>query len=296
MTEREALRLLHLDKDCSKDQLRRAYRDLVKVWHPDRFQSDAQLRAKAERTLQSINDAYALLQGRPTSPASASAADSDSKPASATTRQDYRATAAAPPAPPAPRAGRFARHLVVAAAIGAAVGVALALLAIVRWGEEPAPASDAVAPERAATPGPADIELNAGPRLPASRKPVGAPPPESGADLLTARGRGTGQVSARNATAWDAAVLLDGPSGARGFFLRPGEQVTLLDVAPGTYGVRMMFGATWMGRGFAQGASFFQREEPVSVVSRSESAETRAPLIVLDGRSGVLPTTAFGLE
>ena len=53
MTEREALRLLHLDKDCSKDQLRRAYRDLVKVWHPDRFQSDAQLRIKAERTLQS---------------------------------------------------------------------------------------------------------------------------------------------------------------------------------------------------------------------------------------------------
>ena len=62
MTEREALRLLHLDKDCSNDQLRRAYRDLVKVWHPDRFQSDAELRIKAERTLQSINVAYALLQ------------------------------------------------------------------------------------------------------------------------------------------------------------------------------------------------------------------------------------------
>jgi len=293
MTEREALRLLHLDKGCSQEQLRRAYRDLVKVWHPDRFQSDAQLRAKAERTLQSINDAYAQLQGRTTSPASAPATDSDNEPESATARPDDHAAAGAPPSP---RAGRFARHLVLAAAMGAAVGVALALLAIVRWGQEPAPAAHTAAAEVAATPGLADVELNAGPRLPAARKPAGAAQPESGADLLTARGRGTGQVSARNATAWDAAVLLDGPSGARGFFLRRGAQVTLLDVAPGTYGVRVMFGAMWTGRAFAQEATFFQREEPVSVVSRSESAEARPPLIVLDGRSGVRPTAAFGLE
>ena len=94
MTEREALRLLHLDEGCSQEQLRRAYRDLVKVWHPDRFQSDAQLRAKAERTLQSINEAYALLQSRTTSPASASAStDSDNEPESATARPDYRAAA-----------------------------------------------------------------------------------------------------------------------------------------------------------------------------------------------------------
>ena len=87
-----------------------------------------------------------------------------------------------------------------------------------------------------------------------------------------------------------------GLPGRAGFFLRRGEQVTLLDVAPGTYGLRVMFGATWTGRAFAQGATFFQREEPVSVVGRSESAEARAPLIVLDGRSGVRPTAAFGLE
>ena len=60
--------------------------------------------------------------------------------------------------------------------------------------------------------------------------------------------------------------------------------MTLLDVAPGTYGVRVMFGATWTGRAFAQGATFFQREEPVSIVGPSESAEARAPLIVLEPR------------
>ena len=293
MTEREALSLLHLDKGCSQDQLRHAYLDLVKVWHPDRFQSDARLRAKAERTLQHINDAYALLQGRTTSPASASATDPDNEPEPATARPAHRAAAAAPPPQ---RAGRFWRHLVLAAAIGATLGVVSALLAFVGWRQEPAPASDAAAAEVAATPGPTDVDLNAGPRRPAARKPTGVARPESGADLLTARGQGTGRLSARNATARDAAVLLNGLSGARGFFLRRGEQVTLLDVAPGTYGVRVMFGATWTGGAFAQGATFFQREEPVSVVSRSESAEARTPVIVLDGRSGMRPAAAFGLE
>jgi len=302
MTEREALRLLHLEDSCSQDELRRAYLDMVKVWHPDRFQTDVHLRAKAERTLQVINDAYALLQGRTTNPASASATDSGKEPDAATARPEYRAPADAAPPPkataPSPKAVRPAGRLVLAGAVGAAVGVALGLLAIVKWSEEltPAQASDAAAVEVPAALEPADVELKAVRRRPAARTPARAARPESGADLLTAQGRGTGQVSAQNTTIWDAAVLLDGPSGTRGFFLRRGEQVTLLDVAPGTYGLRVMFGATWTGRAFAQGAMFFQREEPVSVADRSQSGEARAPLIVLDGRSGVRPTASFGLE
>ena len=292
MTEREALRLLQLDKDCSKDQLRRAYRDLVKVWHPDRFQSDAQLRIKAERTLQSINDAYALLQRGTTSPASAFAADSEDKPESAAPWPNGRQAAGVPPSP---RAGRFGRRLALAAGLGAAVGVVLALLVGVRWGQEPAAGSEAAAAELAAPPRPSDVDLNAVPRLPAGTFSAAAARPESGADLLTAGERGTGQVSARNATARDAAVLLDGPSGARGFFVRRGEQVTLLDVAPGTYRMRVMFGAMWTRRGFVQEVTFFQREEPVSIVSRS-STEARPLLIVLDGRSELRPTSPFALE
>lgn len=301
MTEREALRLLHLEDSYSQDELRRAYLDMVKVWHPDRFQTDVHLRAKAERTLQVINDAYALLQGRTTNPAS-SATDSGKEPEAATARPQYRAPADAAPPPkataPAPKASGLSGRLVLGGAVGAAVGMALGLLAIVKWSEEltPAQASDAAAVEVPAALEPADVELKAVRRRPAARTPAGAARPESGADLLTAQGRGTGQVLAQNTTIWDAAVLLDGPSGTRGFFLRRGEQVTLLDVAPGTYGLRVMFGATWTGRAFAQGATFFQREEPVSVADRSQSAEARAPLIVLDGRSGVRPTASFGLE
>jgi hypothetical protein len=292
MTEREALRLLHLDEDCSNDQLRRAYRDLVKVWHPDRFQSDAQLRAKAERTLQSINDAYALLQRRASGPASASAAHAEDESEPAAPRPDDRAAAVVPPSPPT---GRFGRRLALAAAIGAALGVTVALLAMVQWGQA-APVSDGAAAEVAAPRSPSDVELSTVPGVPARESSTGAVRPESGADLLTAGERATGQLSVRNASALDAAVLLDGPSGARGFFLRRGEQVTLLDMAPGAYRVRVVFGASWTGRRFAQGATFFEREEPASVVGRSDSAEARPPLIVLDDRTGVRPTFAFALE
>ena len=295
MTEREALRLLHLDKSCSRDKLRRAYLDMVKVWHPDRFQTDSELRAKAERTLRSINDAYALLQGRTSSSTAAPVADAEKTGQPDRAREKSRANAAASASRAAPR---LARHLVVAAAAGTALGVVFAVVTIVRWNGEAglAPASSAAPVDVSASPPPADVQLDIEPQRFAARAKADAGRPESGSDVLSARGRGTGQVSARNTTAWDAAVLLDGPSGARGFFVRRGEQVTLVDVSPGTYGLRVMFGATWTGRTFAQGAAFFQREEPVKIIGQLESAGARAPLIVLDGRAGMRPVAAFGLE
>ena len=293
MTEREALRLLHLDENCSRDQLRRAYLDMVKVWHPDRFQTDDKLKAKAERTLQSINDAYALLQARTVSSETAAAADVEQEHPSGHARKEYRARAAAVSPQPIPTGPT--RHLVVAAAVGTILGVVFAGLAIARWNRALEPAEIGVPDDVAASAEPRDVELRAAPRRSAARPRVEAPRPESGHDLLSARGRGAGQVSARNATTWDAAVILDGPAGTRGFFLRRGEQVTLLDIAPGSYDLRVMFGAAWTGRTFTQGAGFFQREEPVRIVGPSESAGGRAPLIMLD-RAGMRPVAAFGLE
>jgi len=72
--------------------------------------------------------------------------------------------------------------------------------------------------------------------------------------------------------------------------------VTLLDVAPGTYRLRVVFGDSWTGRAFARGATFVQREEPAKVVPRSYAADERPPVIVLDGRSGLQQTAAFQLE
>jgi DnaJ domain len=58
----EALEVLALRPGATPVQIKEAYRDLVKVWHPDRFGSDARLRVKAEVKLQRINEAYRVLQ------------------------------------------------------------------------------------------------------------------------------------------------------------------------------------------------------------------------------------------
>lgn len=50
--------LLEVQPGASAEELKRAYRDLTKVWHPDRFASDAALRRKAEEKLKAINEAY----------------------------------------------------------------------------------------------------------------------------------------------------------------------------------------------------------------------------------------------
>jgi len=58
----DCLRALGLAPESSWDEIRQAYKDLVRVWHPDRFQSDPQLRDRAQQRLQQINDAYLVLK------------------------------------------------------------------------------------------------------------------------------------------------------------------------------------------------------------------------------------------
>ena len=62
MLRSEALDVLALRPGATAAEVREAYRDLVKVWHPDRFGDDSRLRGKAEEKLQEINRAYRLLQ------------------------------------------------------------------------------------------------------------------------------------------------------------------------------------------------------------------------------------------
>ncbi|MDP9190128.1 MAG: J domain-containing protein [Acidobacteriota bacterium] len=53
----DCYRLLDVDSRASLEEVQRAHRDLVKVWHPDRFGHDPSLRRKAEEKLKTINDA-----------------------------------------------------------------------------------------------------------------------------------------------------------------------------------------------------------------------------------------------
>jgi hypothetical protein len=54
--------LLELDQTASLDEMKQAYRDLVMVWHPDRFGQNIRLRQKAEDKLKQFNEAYEHLK------------------------------------------------------------------------------------------------------------------------------------------------------------------------------------------------------------------------------------------
>jgi hypothetical protein len=60
MTVDQAMEVLGISAPLSETALKQAYRDLVQVWHPDRFQ-DARLKAKATEKLKALNGAYEFL-------------------------------------------------------------------------------------------------------------------------------------------------------------------------------------------------------------------------------------------
>lgn len=61
----EHLSELELNEDATPEQIRQAYRDLAKVWHPDRFQDDPRMRAKATEKLRRVIEAYDYLRANP---------------------------------------------------------------------------------------------------------------------------------------------------------------------------------------------------------------------------------------
>lgn len=54
--------VLELQPGATHEQIRQSYRDMVNVWHPDRFENNPRLKEKATHKLQRINAAYANLK------------------------------------------------------------------------------------------------------------------------------------------------------------------------------------------------------------------------------------------
>jgi hypothetical protein len=51
-------KILDLEPETSLEEVKKAYRDLVKVWHPDFFHDNQRLQKKANEKLRRINEAY----------------------------------------------------------------------------------------------------------------------------------------------------------------------------------------------------------------------------------------------
>ena len=56
------LELLGLQPGAAAQEIKAAYRDMAKVWHPDRFSHAPRLQEKAQNKLKEINEAYEPLR------------------------------------------------------------------------------------------------------------------------------------------------------------------------------------------------------------------------------------------
>ena len=61
MNIKTALNELNLQETDRWDKIHRAYRQLVKRWHPDQFAHRPEIHSRAEERLKRINQAYAIL-------------------------------------------------------------------------------------------------------------------------------------------------------------------------------------------------------------------------------------------
>ena len=62
MNLQRCLKILELESPGSIEEAKKAYRDLVRVWHPDRFEGNPRLKQKAEKKLREINLAFNFLR------------------------------------------------------------------------------------------------------------------------------------------------------------------------------------------------------------------------------------------
>ena len=58
----KCFKILEVKRGASYKEVRNAYIDLMKVWHPDRFHGEPELREKAEFKVKEINHAHDVLK------------------------------------------------------------------------------------------------------------------------------------------------------------------------------------------------------------------------------------------
>jgi hypothetical protein len=89
----EYLKTLGLPADATWEEVTQTYKDLMRVWHPDRFQGDDRLRRKAEQEAQRINHAMTELKKLGKEPPPQPKGRSSTRPSTDTQSADSRSGA-----------------------------------------------------------------------------------------------------------------------------------------------------------------------------------------------------------
>lgn len=231
--------------------MRATYRELVKVWHPDRFINDATLRAKADRRLQEINRAYAVLQDR------AEIVD-------LTPEALRHPDVAPPPSGPQSTAARWslATLVTIGPLIGAPVGVMIVILVRADVPTEPAEGTD-----------------------------LSVLRPLSGTDLLATPLTGGGLLTVLNADRRDTVlVFVDAGLQRRAVYVRAGERLQMLDVAPGAFRIWVASGRQWSRDHFVADQVFQELNAPLTFTE--DRSAMRTITIGAPGTTNVTPLRA----
>jgi len=284
MSQADCFRALGVASNASWDEVRQAYKDLVRVWHPDRFQSDPELQDRAEQQLQKVNEAYSTLRNSQTfKPADAGP--------SASVPQRFRRLL-----------GRFLRILPIRAprkvvwlgvvcvaplVLGGLLVKALrcpawAPCSSVRWRSIPrvgaGPSERPVAAASEAIPQKDDVIPSDPPR----RRTIGtlAPAlPVNGTELLWTRRSGAGELWVSNETSQDALATLvqaHTESPLRAIYIQSKNKVCMRNIAPGLYDLLADVGDNWDPRHirFQTGRQALDRSGPFECIDVTSTQGT----------------------
>jgi len=62
MDIQRSFEILELHYAATEAEARQAYKDIVNVWHPDRFCNNPRLKQRAEKKLKEVNEAYEMVK------------------------------------------------------------------------------------------------------------------------------------------------------------------------------------------------------------------------------------------